>query len=137
MGPTLIPGGFTSANFVVRYFNGSMTELNPSAIGYVDVRDVSRLHLEALRRPEAANQRFIAYSERLYMKEVGDILAAEFIPKGYTITTNEKSGERERDTRVSNLKSRTTFGIEFISGKDALIAMAYSLIEHGVIKRAE
>ena len=137
MGPTLIPGGFTSSNFVARFFNGSMTELNPSAIGFVDVRDVSKLHLEALKRPEAANQRFIAYSERLYMKEVGDILAAEFSPKGYTIPTKEKAGERERDARVSNLKSRTTFGMEFISGKDALIAMANSLIEHGVIKRAE
>ena len=69
------------------------------------------------------------------MKEVGEILAAEFTPKGYTITTKEKAGKRDIDAKVSNLKSRTTFGMEFISGKDALIAMANSLIEHGVIKR--
>ena len=67
MGPTLIPGGFTSADMIISYFNGSMTELSPTyAFGYVDVRDVSKLHLETLRRPEAANQRFIAFSGSLY-----------------------------------------------------------------------
>ena len=39
------------------------------------------MHFEALRRPEAANQRFIAFSERLFEKEVGDVLNAEFGPK--------------------------------------------------------
>jgi hypothetical protein len=62
------------------------------------------------------------------MKEVGDILAAEFNPKGYTIPTKEKVGKRDIDAKVSNLKARKTFDIEFISGKDALIAMANSLI---------
>jgi nucleoside-diphosphate-sugar epimerase len=95
------------------------------------------MHFEALRRPEAANQRFIAFSERLFEKEVGDILNAEFGPKGYTIPTKEMEGEREKNTRINNEKARTVLGIEFISAKDAVIAMANTLIEHGVIKRPE
>lgn len=92
------------------------------------------MHLEALRRPEAANQRFIAYSERLFEKEVGDILHAEFSSKGYTIPTKEMEGEREKNTKISNEKARTVLGIEFISAKDAILAMANTLIELGVIK---
>lgn len=137
MGPTLIPGGFTSAGYVENFFNGSQKELWPEATTFVDVRDVSKMHFEALRRPEAANQRFIAFSERLFEKEVGDLLHAEFGPKGYTIPTKEMEGEREKNTKISNEKARKVLGIEFISAKDAVIAMANSLIEHGVIKRPE
>lgn len=106
MGPTLIPGGFTSADMIVSYFNGSIKELSPeNAYGYVDVRDVSKLHLEALRRPEAANQRFIAYSGSLYQPEVADIFSAEFSSKGYTIPTNVKEGERVKDALMCSKKA--------------------------------
>lgn len=94
MGPTLIPGGFTSSVLIERFFNGSMTECPTNYFGYVDVRDVSKLHLEGLKKPEAANQRIIAWADRLYTKEVADILAEEFGPKGYKITTKEAEGER-------------------------------------------
>ena len=94
MGPALIPGGFTSSKMIERFFNGSMKELPTTFISYVDVRDVSKLHFEGLKKPEAANQWFIACSERKYTKEVGDILAKEFGPKGYTVTTNEAEGSR-------------------------------------------
>jgi hypothetical protein len=68
------------------------------------------------------------------MKDVVDVLHAEFSPKGYKIPTKERAGTRDRDHRVSNQKSREFFGMEFISAKDSIIAMANSLIEHGVIK---
>jgi nucleoside-diphosphate-sugar epimerase len=62
MGPTLIPGGFTSANFMLSHFNGSKSRVATTSMSVVDVRDVSKIHLEAVRRPDVANQRFIAYS---------------------------------------------------------------------------
>lgn len=55
MGPTLIPGGFTSSLMIERFFNSSLTEVPTNFFGYVDVRDVSKIHFEALRKPEAAN----------------------------------------------------------------------------------
>lgn len=134
MGPTLIPGGFTSSGWVEGFFNGSKTEVGTGGVGIVDVRDVSKIHVEAIRNPKAANQRFIAYSERVYPKQAVDWLAEEFAAKGYTIPTKEAAGERDKDARVSNQKARDVLGIEFISAKDAIIAMAQSLIEHGRIK---
>ena len=50
-----MPGGFTSANYIERLLNGTTTEVGFSPMGFVDVRDVSKMHLEGLRKPEAAN----------------------------------------------------------------------------------
>jgi len=135
MGPTLIPGGFTSANHCVAYFDGSKTENGTSGMGIVDVRDISAMHLEGLRRPEAANQRFIGYGARIYPKDAADALHEHFGPQGYTVTTKEAAGERDKAPRVSNQKARDVLGINFIQPKEAFIAMAQSLIDHGVIKK--
>jgi hypothetical protein len=50
------------------------------------------MHLEGLRKPEAANQRFIAYSERVHEIEIAQALAAEFGPLGYTLPTKVAQG---------------------------------------------
>ena len=55
LGPTLIPGGFMSGSVVVNNMNGSKTEVSVGQQGIVDVRDVAKHHLEAVRKPEAAN----------------------------------------------------------------------------------
>jgi nucleoside-diphosphate-sugar epimerase len=69
LGPALIPGGFPSAQSVLNYFNPDRTEVPVGHIGMVDVRDVSKIHLESIRRPDAAGNRFIAYSERAVYHE--------------------------------------------------------------------
>ena len=136
MGPTLIPGGFYSADYMMKYFDGRKKEIGKSSMGIVDVRDVSKLHLEAVRRPDVANQRFLAYSERIYGNQFNEWIAAEFGPKGYKVPKkDEKAKELSKDARVSNKKARETFGMEFIPAKDSLIAMANSLIEHGILKK--
>lgn len=134
MGPTLIPGGFVASGWVESFFNGSKKVVDTHGLGIVDVRDVSKMHLEAIRNPNAANQRFIAYSEKVYPKQAVDWLAEEFAAKGYTIPTKEAARSRDRDAKVSNKKAREILGIDFIPAKDAIIAMAQSLIDHGRIK---
>jgi dihydroflavonol-4-reductase len=133
LGPTLVPEGFGSANFVMRFFSG-WTEVSNGFQGCVDVRDVSKIHLEAIRNPAAAGHRFIAYSERQAMIDYANNLHAAYGDKGYNICTNEKQGEREKDARVSNQKARDFFGIEWISAKESTLAMAQSLIDHGTLK---
>lgn len=55
-GPSLIAGGFTSAGYIEKFFNGSFSDgITTSNVGVVDVRNVAKMHLEAVRRPEAAN----------------------------------------------------------------------------------
>lgn len=134
LGPSLLPGGFPSADFVLGYFNPARTEVPVGFIGVVDVRDVSKIHLEAIRRPDAAGHRFIAYSERAQHYETAERLDAEFAPKGFNVCTKKAEGTPERDALTTAKTTREFFGIDFISAKDALIAMANSLIEHGVLK---
>jgi hypothetical protein len=54
-GPSFLPGGSVSAEIIKGFLDGSYKEIPYGAIGLVDVRDVSRLHFEAVRRTEAAN----------------------------------------------------------------------------------
>lgn len=53
-GPTLVPAGDGSSGYIKRFMDGSMTEIKPGHIGIVDVRDVAKMHLESVRRPDAA-----------------------------------------------------------------------------------
>jgi hypothetical protein len=66
--------------------------------------------------------------------DFAEILHAEFASKGFQIPTTIAAGMDEKDAPVSNKKAREFFGIDFISGKDAVIAMANCLIEQGVVK---
>lgn len=66
------------------YFNPE--ESAPAGfVDMVDVRDVSKIHLEAIRRPEAAGHRFVAHSQRVTHQEIANALEAEFGPKGLRI----------------------------------------------------
>ena len=95
-GKTLLPGGFAIAHIIQSYFDGSLSELDLEPINIVDMHDVSRMHVDAIIRPEIKNERFIASTEKLYPKEIADILSAEFEPKGFKVTTKEKEGARIR-----------------------------------------
>jgi len=134
-GPSLIPGGFTSADIIAKYFNGTVTEVSTYRMGFVDVRDVSKMHFEGLRRPEAANKRFLAFSEWLYPKEVADALHAHFAPQGYTVVTKEAGSERNKTARANTQQARDILGIDFIPARDSCIAMAQSMIDCGVITK--
>lgn len=135
-GPSLIPGGFAVSGIIEKFFDGSLTEVSTERLTIVDVRDVSRMHLDAVRKPEIKNERFIASSGHLFKKEIADIFAAEFGPKGFKVPTQEKEGERERSARISGDKAKAVFG-EFYSPKDAVIQFAQTLIDLGVIKKHE
>ena len=94
-GPSLLPGGFTSGQFMAGYFNPKRSFVPPGFIDMVDVRDVAKIHLEAIRRPDAAYNRFLAHSERAYHLDIATALAAEFGPKGFTICTKPAKGNPE------------------------------------------
>ena len=44
----------------------------------VDVRDVAKAHLEGLKRPEAANQRFLLVSEGIWACDIHKHLLKDF-----------------------------------------------------------
>ena len=67
------------------------------------------MHLEVIRGPEAANQRFIACSESIYTKKLGKIVTNEFGPERYKITIKEKGNNRYKAANISNIIAIKTF----------------------------
>jgi len=59
MGPAFVGAGFSSGEIISSILLGKYPRLPRVGFGLVDVRDVAQAHLEALKRPEAANKRFI------------------------------------------------------------------------------
>ena len=59
MGPPLRKEYSASMGFIMRLMKGEMAEIKDDGVGAVDVRDVAFAHVQAVKKPEAANRRFI------------------------------------------------------------------------------
>ena len=59
-------------------------------MGTVDVRDVAKAHVNAIKSDEAQGKRFIlAGDTSFWFSEMGQILHDEFGPQGYTVPHHE------------------------------------------------
>ena len=69
----------------------------------------------------------------MFGAQIVQILKDEFGPLGFKICEEIKAA-RPLFALESNKKAREVLGIDFISGKDSIIAMGRSLIDLGVVK---
>lgn len=75
-GPSIVTNGDFSSGLMVNQFMSNFYPALPKVqMGVVDVRECAHAHLQALKVPEAANQRFILVSEVLWFTEMAAILA--------------------------------------------------------------
>jgi dihydroflavonol-4-reductase len=152
-GPT--PGTDLSggAEIIKRLLDGSMKRIPKISFGIVDVRDVADLHIRAMLHPEAKGQRFLALAGEivslpgialLLKDKMGDAaknvstkilpdwivrIAALFSPVAKNIVP-----QLGRNKNASNLKAKTMLGWSPRSNEEAIIAMAESLVQFGIIK---
>ena len=143
----------STVDLAVSIMTGKMSRFPDVHFLVADVRDVAAAHIAALEKPEAAGNRYIAFSERLAMKEIAQILATEFKPQGYKITakglpkaamwaakfvnSNAKMMYQMlgKQLNLSNEKMRGELGIEPRPPRDTLIDLGYSVIEMGVVPK--
>ena len=64
-----------------------MTVIPHMNLPIVDVRECAEAHLQAIKVPEAANQRFINACEEAWFSDLIAILANKYGPEGWPITT--------------------------------------------------
>jgi dihydroflavonol-4-reductase len=57
LGPAFVGAGFTSGEFVTGIMEGTKKYLPPNNV--VDVRDVAKAHLMAIKKQAAVNKRFV------------------------------------------------------------------------------
>jgi dihydroflavonol-4-reductase len=149
LGPLLDRQSGTSVDLVARLLKGKDPMVPRISLSAVDVRDVARMHVEALSRPETVGERIIASSALLPMPEMARVLK-EALPDRRIPTRAAPDwavrllGLVMPDLRtaakflggrdlVSNEKARRLFGMEFITAEEALLASARSLIEKGLV----
>jgi nucleoside-diphosphate-sugar epimerase len=83
LGPAFVSAGFSSGDLLISLINSKYPGLPRTSLPVVDVRECAVAHLEALKRPEAANKRFILANKSAWLKDLAEILKTEFQPQGY------------------------------------------------------
>jgi uncharacterized protein YbjT (DUF2867 family) len=78
LGPSFIGAGFTSGDIIAKLMNRDFPGLPKVQMPVVDVRECATAHLEAIKKPEAANKRFTLVNRSVWFKELGEILHKEF-----------------------------------------------------------
>jgi dihydroflavonol-4-reductase len=121
--------------------------------GVVDVRDVADLHLAAMTRPEARDERFLAVAgDYVSVLDVARVLrarlgaAARRVPRRElpdwlvrlaaipVPTMRQIVPELGRVRQASNQKARRTLGWAPRSNEEAVVATAESLIRLGLVR---
>jgi len=92
MGPANQTLDFASGG-IIRYMMASSGPVGRMKMGMVDVRDVAKAHLLAIKVDAAKNRRFLLVSRAAWHKEMAECLAAEFNPKGWNIGTEERTDD--------------------------------------------
>jgi dihydroflavonol-4-reductase len=116
----------------------------------VDVRDVAEAHIAALEKPGVVGRRFITTAEGMRFLDIGTVLGEAFpdrrrrMPRGelpdflvrlagiFDPTARNAAAELGIVPQFSNESARELLGIRFRSGREAIVAMAESLITLGM-----
>ncbi|KAL8595902.1 hypothetical protein ACOMHN_018214 [Nucella lapillus] len=155
MGPVLHGSQCTSMEIIKRLLERSMPACPKLNFAVVDVRDVAAAHIKAMTLPDAAGQRHLVVNTNMWMKEIAQVLAKEFKPRGYNVPTMncpyfalwmsslfDKTikmilPQVNKVHRFDNKRMKEVLGIEPTEAKDTVIDMAYSLIDSGFIKKSK
>ena len=109
----------------------------------VDVRNVAEAHLQAIKVPEARNERIILCNRTFFLKSLCEIFVQHYGEGTYPVKLEEMTecppeNKRfklvwERKYDVDHSKSERLLGIKYIDIKDTLIEMAEKMIQDRVI----
>lgn len=151
MGPALVKGNFSSADFINNLLSGKVPKIPRIKFAMVDIRNVAKAHLNAVLKPEAANKRFILVDKSYWMKEIVVILKENFGDQFPKCPNPNKKASKMMTTIVSwfdkslvpvsnswgkntvyvNDESKEILGIQFIPQSQTLVDMIPTLIKNG------
>ncbi len=154
LGPALDADASISLGMVSGLLDGSTPAMPSNGFSIIDVRDVAAMHVAALQQPASIGQRFLATSDYVPFPEVARILTeahpdrqiTQKIVPDWIIKLLARFGGPTRqiindignEKHFSRDKGEALLGRSFVSGKDAILASAESLIRLGLLapKRA-
>jgi dihydroflavonol-4-reductase len=153
LGPSLGPAVSTSAELVARLMNRDYPACPDVHFAMVDVRDVAAAHVAAMTEAAASGERFLCAIGDHSMREIAAVLDRHYGPKGWKVPTRNMPrfavrvialfdkgarlalGYLGSPQSIDNTKIREVLHWEPRGLEEMTVAMADSLIAHGVVKR--
>ncbi|MBK9926163.1 MAG: aldehyde reductase [Anaerolineales bacterium] len=141
----------TSAEAISTLLRGQVPGIARLKMGVVDVRDVASAIILAMSTPEAAGQRFLCSGGTAWIKDIAEILHAQYGSRGYKIPRlvfpvflaklvalfDKKVAlvipSLNWDFELSSDKAKRVLNWQPRSSKEAILSMAESLIENGLV----
>ncbi|HET7503015.1 MAG TPA: NAD-dependent epimerase/dehydratase family protein, partial [Kofleriaceae bacterium] len=151
LGPVLDNEFSISGEVVRKLLAGELPGCPDLGWATVDVRDVADAHVIAMAHPQAAGQRFIVAIEHASWREIAQILARHFGPKGFKVPTRgvpnfvlrivslwDKTAkmavpELGKRQDVSSERARKVLGWKPRDLETMVVDMAESMIQLGVV----
>ena len=147
LGPSLSEDIGVSNSLVLRMLNGSMPALAKIHIGMVDVRDVAKAHILAMKNTASDGERFIVSEKEMWMHEAAKVLTDNgykaptknmpnwllkimAIFKSDMVTLSKMVGKK-RDCHST--KSKDVLGWKPISAEQSILDTAKQLKEYNLI----
>lgn len=87
IGPPMRVERASSADMVRRMLAREMPLIPQLSLAFTDVRDLAVAHRLAVETPRAAGNRYICAGEDRWLEDVAAVLAAEYGPRGYRVST--------------------------------------------------
>lgn len=146
LGPPLDGQYGSSVGLVKRMLSGRDPMMPDLGFAIVDVRDVARMHLRALERPDTAGKRYLAVAGHMRMPGMGRALKARFPARRIPTRTAPSMIVRAlslfdpairsilpqlgQTTTFANARARADMAMDFIAPEAALAASADWLVTH-------
>ena len=153
LGPALDADASVSLGMVTGLLEGSTPAMPSNGFSVIDVRDVASMHVAALQQPDSAGQRYLATSDYVPFPEVGRILAEAYPDRQITQKvvpdwiikllarfggpTRQIINDIGNEKHFSRDKGEALLGRPFISGSEAVLAAAESVVRLGLLKERQ
>lgn len=150
LGPALDGDASISLGMVTGLLDGTTPAMPSNGFSIIDVRDVAAMHVAALRQPSSIGQRYLAASDYVPFPDVARILREAYPDRQITQKvvpdwiikllarfggpTRQIINDIGNEKHFSREKGEALLGRPFVSGRDAILASAESLIRLGLLK---
>ena len=152
-GPSLVKTGFASGDIIRQIITGEMLGIPNIKFCIVDVRDCAESHIRAMLSDITDGQRYICASEKgLWARDISKLLRDNYEKYGYKCTKmnvpnfliytysffNGQAAATypllNADNNFDNSKIKRDLKITFRTPEEAVLSMAQSLIDLGIVK---
>ena len=150
-GPALDRDIGSSVEIVRMFLAGKYPGAPKLKLLVVDVRDIAKMHRLAMEAGEPSGGRYLGVCGDVWMMDMARMMreelgakarkAPKFLLPDFVIkaiglvdpAARTAIPDLDLDWKVDNSRTRQALGIEFISPREALLASARSLIDHGIV----